>query len=173
VDRVHWCLLTSLRASLNVGRWLPDRWLGLNGFVLDSSAPMKSGAGRRHGRWWWGAPSLPCATLFSKSKAPTRSRWWEVSVLTTYHGGDGPRTVSDGEAAQPVLGDGEGDLRWSFGSQDMRWGLLELHSSFLTDQLLQTAVEKLKFGGYLWFSGFLNCGQKFALWAALYIGVFR
>jgi hypothetical protein len=28
---------------------------------------------------------------------------------------------------------------------------------------------KLKFGGYLGFSGFLTCGQKFALYAALYI----
>jgi hypothetical protein len=33
--------------------------------------------------------------------------------------------------------------------------------------------EKLRFGGYIGFGGFLTCGQKFALWAALYIGVFR
>jgi hypothetical protein len=32
---------------------------------------------------------------------------------------------------------------------------------------------KLKFGGYLGFGGFLTCDQKFALYAALYIGVFR
>jgi hypothetical protein len=30
---------------------------------------------------------------------------------------------------------------------------------------------KLEFGGYLGFDGFLICGQKFALYAALYIGV--
>jgi hypothetical protein len=30
VDRVHWRRLTGLRTSLNVGRWLPDRRLGLN-----------------------------------------------------------------------------------------------------------------------------------------------
>jgi hypothetical protein len=32
---------------------------------------------------------------------------------------------------------------------------------------------KLKFGGYLGFSRFLACGRKFALYAMLYIGVFR
>jgi hypothetical protein len=43
--------------------------------------------------------------------ARTRSRRWEVSVLTTYRGGEGPRTAGDGEAARLVLGDGEGGLR--------------------------------------------------------------
>jgi hypothetical protein len=55
----------------------------------------------------------------------------------------------------------------------MHRGFLEFSSSFSTDQLLRTVMEKLKFGGYLGFDGFLTCGQKFALWAALYIGVFR
>jgi hypothetical protein len=32
---------------------------------------------------------------------------------------------------------------------------------------------KLEFGVYLGFGGFLTCGRKFALYAALYIGVFR
>jgi hypothetical protein len=32
---------------------------------------------------------------------------------------------------------------------------------------------KLKFGGYQGIGGFLTCVQKFAQWAALYIGVFR
>jgi hypothetical protein len=32
---------------------------------------------------------------------------------------------------------------------------------------------KLEFGSYLWFGGFLTCSRKFALYAALYIGVFR
>jgi hypothetical protein len=32
---------------------------------------------------------------------------------------------------------------------------------------------KLKIGGYLGFGGFLTCSQKFALYAMLYIGVFR
>jgi hypothetical protein len=84
---------------------------GYDGFVLDSSSPAKSGAGRCHGRRWWGAPSSPYAASFSKLKAPTRSRQWEVSVLTTYRGGDGPQTTGDGEATRLVLGDGEGGLR--------------------------------------------------------------
>jgi hypothetical protein len=32
---------------------------------------------------------------------------------------------------------------------------------------------KLEFGGYLLFDRFLTCDQKFTLYAALYIGVFR
>jgi hypothetical protein len=47
----------------------------------------------------------------------------------------------NGEAAQPVLGDGEGGLRWSFDSKDVRRGFLELPPSFSTDQLLWTAAE--------------------------------
>jgi hypothetical protein len=84
---------------------------GYDGLVLDSLSPVKSEAGRCHGRRWWGAPSSPYAASFSKPKAPTRSRRWEVSVLTTYHGGDGPQTTGDGEAARLVLGDGEGGFR--------------------------------------------------------------
>jgi hypothetical protein len=89
---------------------------GYDGFVLVSSGPVKSGVGRCHSLRRWGAPSSPYAALFSKPKAPTWSRRWEVSVLTTYRGGDGPRTAGDGEVAQLVLGDGEGGLWWSFGS---------------------------------------------------------
>jgi hypothetical protein len=32
---------------------------------------------------------------------------------------------------------------------------------------------KTQIGGYLGFGGFLTCGRKFTLYAALYIGVFR
>jgi hypothetical protein len=42
-----------------------------DGFVLDSSAPAKSGAGGDRGQRRWGAPSSPYATSFSKLKAPT------------------------------------------------------------------------------------------------------
>jgi hypothetical protein len=63
----------------------------------------------------------------------------------------------DGEAARPLLVDGEGGLRWSFGSKDVRQGFLELPSSFSTDQ-------------FLGFDGFLTCGKKFTLYATLYIG---
>jgi hypothetical protein len=72
-----------------------------------------------------------------------------------------------------MSGDGEGALWWSSSSQDVRQSFLELPSSFSTDQFLRTVVEKFEFGGYLGFSGFLTCGQKFALWVALYIGVYR
>jgi hypothetical protein len=58
---------------------------GYDGFVLDSSAPVKSGAGGDRGQRQWGAPSSPYATSFSKLKAPTRSRRWEASVLRNYH----------------------------------------------------------------------------------------
>jgi hypothetical protein len=64
-------------------------------------------------------------------------------------------------------------LRCTFSSKDVRRGFLKLPSSFSTDQLLRTTAEKLKFGGYLGFGGFLSFCQKFALWAVLYIGVFR
>jgi hypothetical protein len=47
----------------------------------------------------------------------------------------------NGEAARPVLGDGEGGPRWSFGSKDVHQGFLELPSSFLTNQLLWSAME--------------------------------
>jgi hypothetical protein len=47
----------------------------------------------------------------------------------------------NGEASQLMLGDGEVGLRWSFDSKDVRWGFLELLSSFLIDQLLRTAAE--------------------------------
>jgi hypothetical protein len=44
---------------------------GYDGLVLDSSAPAKSGVGRRYGRRRWGAPSSSYAASFSKPKAPT------------------------------------------------------------------------------------------------------
>jgi hypothetical protein len=49
--------------------------------------------------------------------------------------------LGNGEAARSVLVDGEGGLRWSFDSKDMRQGFLELPSSFSTDQLLLSVVE--------------------------------
>jgi hypothetical protein len=47
----------------------------------------------------------------------------------------------NGEAARPVLIDGEDGLRWSFGSKDVRQGFLELPSSFSTDQLLWSVAK--------------------------------
>jgi hypothetical protein len=47
----------------------------------------------------------------------------------------------NGEAARPVLVDGEGGLRWSFDSKDVHQGFLELPSIFSTNQLLQSVAE--------------------------------
>jgi hypothetical protein len=47
----------------------------------------------------------------------------------------------NGEAARPVLVSGEGGLRLSFRSKDVRQGFLEAPSSFSTDQLLQSVTE--------------------------------
>jgi hypothetical protein len=47
----------------------------------------------------------------------------------------------NGEVARPVLGNGEGSLRRSFGSNDVHQGFLEVPYSFSTDQLLRTAAE--------------------------------
>jgi hypothetical protein len=38
--------------------------------------------------------------------------------LTTYRGGDGPRTAGDGKAARPVLEDDGGSFQCSSGSGD-------------------------------------------------------
>jgi hypothetical protein len=49
----------------------------------------------------------------------------------------------NGGAAWPVLGDGEGGLRSCFGSKDVCQGFLELPSSFSTDQLLRSVLERI------------------------------
>jgi hypothetical protein len=49
--------------------------------------------------------------------------------------------LDNGEAARPVLVNGEGELRWSFGFKDVRKGFVELLSSFSTEQLLQSTAE--------------------------------
>jgi hypothetical protein len=105
-----------------------------------------------HDRWRWGAPSSLYAASFSKPKAPTWSRWWEVSVLTTYHSGDGPQIVGDGEVAWPVLGDIEGGLRWSFGSGTAPVTVLPTGSpppsSGLTRESLIWQIDNLSVEGY-------------------------
>jgi hypothetical protein len=68
-----------------------------------------------------------------------------------------------GSAIRPDFYGGGISSRWCSSSQDVHRSFLELPSSFLTNQLLRTAAEKLKFGGYLGFSGFLTCDRKFAL----------
>jgi hypothetical protein len=103
---------------------------GYDGFVLDSSAPTKSGAGRRHGRRWWGAPSSPYTTSFSNLKVPTRSRRWELSILITYHNGDGPWRAGDGNPFSPTLGGGTGCL---WGSSTVARNLPKPYLSLIED----------------------------------------
>jgi hypothetical protein len=111
----------------------------------------------RHGwaRWLTGVRvfSSYCGQ-FSIRFAPTGSQRWGERVYANLNRRRAATKPGNGEVARPVLIDGEGGLRWSFGSKDVRQGFLELPSSFSTD-------------------GFLSCGQKFALYAAIYIRVLR
>jgi hypothetical protein len=80
---------------------------------------------------------------FDMRFAPTGSQRWgerDYVNLNWRRVATGP---GNGEAAWPVHGDGEGGLRWSFGSKDVRQGFHELPSSSSTDQLLRTAAENL------------------------------
>jgi hypothetical protein len=193
VDWVHRRQLTGLRASLNASRWfsnLRPRSITAKGYlqvlILDIRARSDGGAvgsdwGRRglvltaacHGQAW----QLTGVQVFSSHGgrfpmrfAPMGSQRWGELDKANLNRRRAATESGNGEVARLVLGDGEGGLRWSYGSQDVRRGFLELPSSFSTDQLLRMAAEKLKFGGYLGFGGFLTCGWKFALWVALYIG---
>jgi hypothetical protein len=78
---------------------------------------------------------------FPMKFAPTGSQRWVELDKANVNRRRAATESSNGEVAQPVLGDGEGSLWWSFGSKDVRWGFLELPSSFSTDQLLWTAAE--------------------------------
>jgi hypothetical protein len=78
---------------------------------------------------------------FSMRFAPTGSQRWGKRDYANLNRRRAATEPDNGEVARPMLGDGEGGLRWSFGSKDVRQGFLELSSSFSTDQLLRTGVE--------------------------------
>jgi hypothetical protein len=78
---------------------------------------------------------------FSIRFAPTGSQRRGECVYGNLNRRRATMKPGNGEAARPVLSDGEGGLRWSFGSKDMCQGFLELPSSFSTDQSLRSAVE--------------------------------
>jgi hypothetical protein len=80
---------------------------------------------------------------FSMRFAPTGSQRWGECDYDNLNRRRVAIEPGNGEAARPVPGDGEGGLRWSFGSKDVRQGFLELPSSFSTDQLLWTVAENL------------------------------
>jgi hypothetical protein len=83
----------------------------------------------------------PYGTLFLGVILPMQSRRHKGSVLLTYGGGNGPLQVVNGEAARSTVGDNEDGLRRCSGFKGMRRSFLVLPSSFLSGQLLQTAVE--------------------------------
>jgi hypothetical protein len=67
-------------------------------------------------------------------------------------------------------------VRVASGEASAPWTCTKASSSSLLASQLTNCSErggKLEFGGYLGFSGFLTCGQKFALYVVLYIEVFR
>jgi hypothetical protein len=73
--------------------------------------------------------------------APTGSQRRGERVYANLNRRKAATEPGNGEAARPVFVDGEGGLRWSFGSKDVRQGFLKLPSSFSTDQLLLSAAE--------------------------------
>jgi hypothetical protein len=73
--------------------------------------------------------------------APTGSQRRGERVYANLNRWRAATKPNNGEAAGPVLVEGEGGLWWSFSSKDVRQGFLELPSSFSTDLLLRSAVE--------------------------------
>jgi hypothetical protein len=73
--------------------------------------------------------------------APTGSQWWGKRVYTNLNRWRAATKPDNGEAFWPMVVNGEGSLRWTFGSRDVRQGFLELPSSFSTNQLLRSAEE--------------------------------
>jgi hypothetical protein len=164
MDRVHQRRLMGLRTSLNANRWLPDRWLRLNqsnrylgfksrSFIADSTAEAAgSGRGRRqltlaaaHRAW---ARRFAGVWVFSSYGgrlsmrfAPTGSQRRGERVYANLNQQRAATKPGNSKAARPVFVDGEGSLRWSFSSKDMRQGFLKLPSSFSTDQLLWSTAE--------------------------------
>jgi hypothetical protein len=78
---------------------------------------------------------------FSMRFAPTESQWLGECVYANLNRWRAAMKPGNGEAARPVHVNGVGGLWWSFDSKDVRQGFLEFPSSFLTDQLLRSAVE--------------------------------
>jgi hypothetical protein len=98
------------------------------------------------GRAWWLTRVRVFSSYggqFSMRFAPTGSQRWGEHVYANLNRRRATMKSGNGEAAWPVLVDGEGGLRWSFSSKDVRQGFLKLPSSFSTNQLLQSAAENL------------------------------
>jgi hypothetical protein len=81
--------------------------------------------------------------LFLIRFAPTGSQRWGERVFANLNRRRVATKLGNGEVARSVLVDGEGGLRWSFGSKDVCLGFLELPSSFSTDHMLRSVAENL------------------------------
>jgi hypothetical protein len=180
-----------LRTSLNVGRWLPDRWLTLNlatrylsfssrSFITDPTVEAAgSGRGRRgltfvvarHGR----AQRLTGVRLFSSYGgqflmrfAPTGSQRRGERVYANLNRWRAAMVRRLGRCLVTVRAA-------SSEASAPRTCAKACQAPF---QLLDQPIPpigggKLKFGGYLGFGGFLTYGRKFALYTVVYIWVFR
>jgi hypothetical protein len=142
-----------------IGRWV----------AIGSSQPMQespsanptaevagSGRGRRwlvltlarrgRARWLTGVWVFSSyGDRFSMRFAPMGSQWRGERVYANLNRRRATTKPDNGEPARSVLVDGEGGLRWSFGSKDVRQGYLKLPSSFSTDQLLWLAEKNSNF----------------------------
>jgi hypothetical protein len=99
-------------------------------------------ARRGRARWLTGVQVFSSyGGRFSIRFSPVGSQRWGECVYANLNQWRVATKPDNGEAAWSVLVDGEGGLRWSFGSKDVRQGFLELLSSFSTDQLLRSVVE--------------------------------
>jgi hypothetical protein len=134
VDRVHRRRLTGLRTSLNAGRWLPDRRLGLNQanqylglesqlFITDPMAEMAGSDRGWHGLTLSAARRGRARRLAGVRVFSSYGGWFSMrfSPLGSQRRGERVYAIldrwraatetSNGEAARPVLGDGEGSLQ--------------------------------------------------------------
>jgi hypothetical protein len=119
-------ILAVHRRSDGWGSWL---WLAL--------AVMHRGRARRLTRVW---VFSSYGGWFSMRFAPMGSQRQGERVYANLNRWRVAMKPSNSGAAQPVLVDGEGSLLWSFSSEDVRQGFLDLPSSSTTNQLLWSAA---------------------------------
>jgi hypothetical protein len=118
---------------------------GWGGWLRPGAAPAhaRGNASRPSAVARWSSSFLERWWLFFMRFAPIGSQRRGEHVYANLNWWRAATKPGNCEAAQLVLVDGEGGLRWSFGSKDVRQCFLELPSSFSTDQLLLLATENL------------------------------
>jgi hypothetical protein len=118
------------RLLISVIHHRSDRWL------------LPGAAHRGRARWLTGVWVFSSYDgQFLMRFAPTGSQRQGKHVYANLNRRRAATKSGNSEAARPVVVNGEGGLRWSFGSKDVRQGFLDLPSSLSTDQLLWSAVE--------------------------------